>query len=329
MTLRKNLIQRSARSARLESRSALMRQAALLAASLLLVSAFASIALAGDRRETMLWEGRERSYLLHVPEGGGAALPLVIVLHGAGGNAAAFAEETQFTAAAEPRHDLVVFPDGIGNEPGKLSWNAHICCGAALAQKSDDLGFILALIDHISGELPVDAHRIYATGMSNGAMLSYQLAAAHPERFAAIAAVSGAIGGTSRDGERFVIPPPARPVPVMIIHGRKDPYILFDGGTSTLLGYPKRSNMAVADALALWSEADGCAPEPQRTEPTPGKLARTLFTECRGGAAVMLWDIEEGDHNWPPSDMLFPAPGGMTRSAAAEILAFFAEHRRE
>jgi polyhydroxybutyrate depolymerase len=307
------------------------RAARLVLALTGLLSALAGTAAADDRRENLTWEGRERSYLLHVPSTAGSdkLLPLVIVLHGAGGNAADFAEETQFAAAAEERHMLVVFPDGTGTEPGKLSWNAHFCCGAAVAQKSDDIGFVIALIDRLATELPVDRTRIYATGMSNGGMFSYQLAAAHPERFAAIAPVSGTIGGTSRDGERFVIAAPDRPVPVMIIHGRKDPYVLFDGGSSALLNFPKRSNMAVADALAFWTNTNGCGPTPERVEAVPGKLMRSAFPECRDGSEVVLWEIEDGDHSWPPSDMAFPVRGGGSRSAAAEILAFFAAHRRE
>jgi polyhydroxybutyrate depolymerase len=284
---------------------------------------------AGDRHGTLAWQGRERTYLLHVPaDASGGLMPLVVVLHGAGSDGAAFAEETRFAAAAEQRRMVVVFPDGIGAEPRKLTWNAHFCCGLAVAEKTDDVGFVMALIDRLSRELPIDRKRVFATGMSNGAMLSYQLAALHPRHFAAIAAVSGTIGGTSRDGERFEIPVPGRPVPVMIIHGRKDPFVLFDGGSSALVSYPKRSNMAVADALSFWSKADRCAPDPERSEPVPGRLRRVAFAECRGGSDVVLWEIEQGDHSWPASDMLFPAPGGGSRSAADEILAFFAEHRR-
>jgi polyhydroxybutyrate depolymerase len=297
-----------------------------------LVSALAgSVALAAeDRRETLARAGRERSYLLHVPSSAGSdGMPVVIVLHGAGSNAADFAAETQFAAPAEDRHMLVVFPDGTGTEPNKLSWNAQFCCGAAVAQKSDDIGFIVALIEHLAAELPVDRKRVYATGMSNGGMFSYQLAAALPERFAAIAPVSGTIGGTSRDGERFVIAAPDRPVPVMIIHGRKDPYVLFGGGSSALINFPKRSNMAVADALAFWSKANGCGSTPERVEAVPGKLVQVAFPECRDGSEVVLWEIVDGDHSWPPTDMAFPVPGGGSRSAAAEILAFFAAHRRE
>jgi polyhydroxybutyrate depolymerase len=164
--------------------------------------------------------------------------------------------------------------------------------------------------------------------MSNGGMLSYQLAAAHPQWFAAIAPVSATIGGTSRNGDRFVIAAPDRPVPVMIIHGRKDPFVLFEGGSSSLISFPKRSNMAVADALSLWAAADRCAAPPAVSEPVPDRLRRTVYNPCRGGSEIVLWEIEDGEHNWPAS-VRFPAPDGAPRTAAAEILAFFARHRRE
>jgi polyhydroxybutyrate depolymerase len=205
---------------------------AWLAATFLAVLATTEAAVA--QRATLAWEGRERGYLLFAPPTADdtAKLPLVIALHGAGQDAAAFAAETRFAAAAAARRMLVVFPDGSGVEPGKLSWNAHFCCGVGLAEGIDDIGFIGALIERIAAQRAIDRARIYATGMSNGGMLTYQLAAARPRWFAAIAPVSAAIGGTSRSGERFVIAPPDRPVPVMIIHGRRDPYVLYDGGGS-------------------------------------------------------------------------------------------------
>jgi polyhydroxybutyrate depolymerase len=295
-----------------------------------LLAALATTAAAGEQRATLVWGGHERAYLLFAPPQAGAAakLPLVIALHGAGQDASAFAEETQFAAAAAARNMLVVFPDGSGSEPGRLSWNAHFCCGVGLAEQIDDIGFIGALIERIAAQRAIDRRRIYATGMSNGGMLTYQLAAARPQWFAAIAPVSAAIGGTSRTGERFVIAPPGRPMPVMIIHGRKDPYVLYNGGSSPLLRYPERSNMAVADALSFWRQDDGCATEPVLSEPAPGRLRRTLYGPCRNGSEVVLWEIENGEHNWPAA-VRFPAPGGGTRSAAEEIIAFFAGHSRE
>jgi polyhydroxybutyrate depolymerase len=222
----------------------------------------------------------------------------------------------------------VVFPDGSGTEPGRLSWNAHFCCGIGAAEQVDDVGFIGAVIERVAATLPIDRKRVYATGMSNGGMLSYQLAASHPQWFAAIAPVSATIGGTSRNGDRFVTAAPDRPVPVMIIHGRKDPFVLFEGGSPSPISFPKRSNMGVAEALSLWSAADGCAAPPAVSEPVPDRLRRTVYNPCRDGGEIVLWEIEDGDHNWP-ANVRFPAPDGALRTAAAEILAFFSRHNRE
>jgi polyhydroxybutyrate depolymerase len=284
-----------------------------------------------DRPALFHWQDGERGYILHIPAGSPASpMPLVIALHGAGGNAAAFAAETHFGAAADATHMLVVFPDGTENAPGsnRRSWNARFCCGTAIVQEIDDIGFIGALIEHISAQdHVVDRSRVYATGMSNGGMMSYQLAAAHPEWFAAIAPVSATIGGMMRNGEVFVIRAASRPVPVMIIHGRKDAYVMFNGGSSPRLSFPYRWKLSVADALSFWAAIDGCQSPPDESEAVAGVLERVAYRNCQGGSEIVAWEIEQGDHSWP--DDLFPGPDGQKRSAAAEIMAFFAAHRSE
>lgn len=307
-------------------------QAALGGIAAIVMLSMAGMAAGGDdgyERGQLAWQGTERFYLLHVPPAAGdAALPLVIALHGAGGTGGGFAEETRFAAAADRRKMLVVFPDGTETAPGRETWNAQFCCGTAAARQVDDIGFIGALIDHLAGRHEIDRDRVYATGMSNGAMMTYQLAAAHPEWFAAIAPVAGTIGGMTREGKDFIIPLPKETVPVMIIHGRKDPYVRFDGGSSTALNFPYRWKMSVADSLSFWAAVDGCDPTAIESEPVAGKLRRIAYPNCQEGSEVLLWEIEDGAHNWPGEDVGFPAPDGKTRSAAAEILAFFAAHSR-
>jgi polyhydroxybutyrate depolymerase len=117
-------------------------------------------------------------------------------------------------------------------------------------------------------------------------------------------------------------------MPVMIVHGRKDPFVLFEGGSSSPISFPKRSNMGVPEALSLWSAADGCAAPPALSEPAPGRLRRSVSGPCRDGSEIVLWEIEDGEHNWP-ANVRFPAPDSAPRTAAAEILAFFARHSRE
>jgi len=61
-----------------------------------------------------------------------------------------------------------------------------------------DVGFVAALLDELRRTLPVDASRIYVTGMSNGAMMSHRLGRELATRIAAIAPVVGAVFGDER-----------------------------------------------------------------------------------------------------------------------------------
>jgi polyhydroxybutyrate depolymerase len=281
----------------------------------------------GDHQGSLLWEGRARTWLLHVPPPvDRQPRPLVIALHGAGGTGDTFAGETRFSAEADAHGVLVAYPDGTGAEPNRLTWNAGFCCGYALANKVDDVGFLARLVAAVAADTPVDPHRVYLAGASNGAMLGYRAAAEMSERYAAIASIAGAIGGTSRLGEFYQIPTPQRAVPVLIVHGRHDPYVLFEGGVSPVLGYPLRRNLAVADAWRFWSEADRCSGEPSRAEPDPGRLVRLSLTGCADGAEIILWEIAQGEHNWP-AEVAFPREAaGESGSVAGLVFAFFGRH---
>jgi poly(3-hydroxybutyrate) depolymerase len=281
----------------------------------------------GYEQGALQWQGVTRSYLLHVPpDAGNAALPLVIALHGAGGSAGGFAEETQMAAAGDKMRMMVAFAAGTERVPGRETFNAQICCGDAVAGQVDDVGFIGALIDDVGAHHALDRSRVYAVGMSNGGMLVHQLAARHPEWFAAIAPVSATIGGMTRDGNTYIIPMPKLPMPVMIIHGMRDGLVLYSGGASPNLSFPYRWKLSVPDALSFWAAVDGCATPGEATEPVAGTLRATIYSRCKDGSEVRLWTIVEGEHAWP--DDIFPADHG-TRSASAEILSFFARFHRE
>ena len=284
----------------------------------------ATIDAYGLEEHGVAWQGDTRSYLLHVPPRGEVALPLVLALHGAGDTPAGFAAETQLAKAGDHFGMMVAFPSGIARN-GRETFNAQLCCGAALTEQSDDIGFIGAVIEDVASHHLLDRRRIYATGMSNGGMLVYQLAARHPEWFTAIAPVSATIGGMTRDGGSYIIPVPREPVSVMIIHGMRDGYVLYQGGASPHLRFPYRWKLGVPDALSFWTFADGCSEHAAESEPAPGKLRSTLYSSCKNDATVRLWAIEDGDHEWPGA--IFPGKDG-PHSAATEILSFFDAHLR-
>lgn len=163
-----------------------------------LPSGFAAFAAERDnaasgQRQTLIHNGIKRSYVIRAPREPaqrGGRMPLVLVLHGGGGNADNAESMTGFTEKAASEGFIVVYPEGTGRFKGKLlTWNAGHCCGYAMDNQVHDVEFINALLDKLIVDYPVDPKRIYATGLSNGGMMTHRLGIELSNRFAAIAPV--------------------------------------------------------------------------------------------------------------------------------------------
>ncbi len=251
----------------------------------------------GDHRFTLPHQGRERSYFLHLPQHcvAGHPLPLVLALHGNGTNALGMMEFCGLNDKADAAGFIVVYPNGTGRVAKALSWNAGNCCSHAFKHRVDDVGFITALLDDVQSRLPVDGQRVYATGMSNGAMMCYRLALELSQRVAAIAPVAGPIG--CRDCQ------PERPVPLLHFHGTADLYTPYAGGRGPRS--PSQTDFVSVDqTIATWVTSVGAPAWPriaQRPAAHPGDLPATIKTwgPGRDGAEVVLVTIEGGGHTWP------------------------------
>jgi polyhydroxybutyrate depolymerase len=300
----------------------------LLTTLLLTILLLAGPVAAAEIDGSTEFQGRPRGFRLHLPgDRPGTLMPMVLALHGAGASGAAMRELTGFDALADREGFATLYPDGTpaatAETTGRLTWNAGFCCGAAVQQRIDDVGFLAALLDKVEREYGIDPNRVYVTGFSNGGMMAYRLAAEHPERIAALAVISGAIGGTGRDGTSpYRIPAPARPVPVMIVHGRQDPNVLFDGGISAAIRVPGRVNLSVGEALALWSQANGCPTPASLPDPGAAGDFHVLMENCRAGSAVELWALGAFGHGWPQHLSTSPSTKPMP-SATEAIWAFF------
>lgn len=279
--------------------------------------------------------GLERSYRLYRPPQlrAGASAPLVIALHGGGGSGALMERNSGLDRTADAHGFMVIYPDGSGRRTGRLlTWNAGDCCAYAQRKNVDDVGFIVALIDHAIAAHGADPTRVYLTGMSNGAMMAYRVAALHPQRIAALAAVSGTMDPSLV---------PRGPLPVMHVHGTADRMVPYAGGRgerSFLVG----ERNSVANTIAAWVRVNRADPQPTST-PLPDRAddgTHVIEHRYRAGADprnVVLYEIVGGGHAWPGpvriEQQAEPAgrrAGPVTRDIDVNELLwdFFATHTR-
>lgn len=247
--------------------------------------------------------GYERSYRLYIPANLDAAKkhPLFMVLHGGGGTGKGMRRLTGycFEKRSAAQGGLVVYPDGL-----EKNWNDYRGDRSRRAQREniDDVAFLKAVVAEISARYPVDPARVYASGLSNGAMMSYTLACRAADVFAAVAAVAG-----SMPENLAAACSPSRPVPVMIINGTQDPLVRWGGGDVTgPLGRAKLGRvLPVEKTRDFWLKADVCRAERaafSRKDDNPDdgtSLAREFYADCAGGSAVDFVKVEGGGHTWP------------------------------
>jgi polyhydroxybutyrate depolymerase len=262
---------------------------------------------------TLIVDGRERHYRVRVPEGVAGRLPVVLVLHGGGGNGRQVEQQTGMSVAAHEAGFIAVYPEGTGRT-SLLTWNAGDCCGYAQRENVDEVAFVSALLDEVFADYPADPARVYVTGMSNGAMMAYQLACELSDRIAGIAPVAGALNVTPCR--------PTRPVPVLAIHGTADEVVPYEGGPPTrqLPGGETWANTSVADSVGFWAKHNECTSTPEVTE------ADSVTVTDYGPCHVVLYTVKDGGHAWPggtqprsAADRVPPTP-----DATRVILNFFA-----
>ena len=251
----------------------------------------------GDYVCSLTVEGLEREYRLHIPpvarEGG--ELPVVLALHGGGSNAEQMIAFCGLNAKADREGFLAVYPNGAGRTPRARSWNAGNCCGYAQRHGVDDVKFIGRVLDDLAAATPIDVSRIYATGMSNGAMMCYRLASEMADRLAGIAPVAGPMG--TKDCT------PSRPIPVCHFHGVGDQFAPYHGGLGGR-SLSRTNFYSVEHTIARWVMANRCQGTPEITDlPAPiddgTRITRTHYRPGEDGAEVVLYTIHGAGHTWP------------------------------
>jgi poly(3-hydroxybutyrate) depolymerase len=155
---------------------------------------------------SLSYAGHDRTYYLQLPDEVTAPAPLVVLLHGSGGNGLFMAEQWHDEAAAQGI--ILLAPDSLHQDAG---WDLH----------EDGPGYIHALIAAVAAAHRIDFRRLYVFGQSGGAVYTLTLAMLESEYFAAAAFHAG---GWRRPAEYKVIDFATRKIPIAMWVGDQDEY---------------------------------------------------------------------------------------------------------
>lgn len=250
-------------------------------------------------------------------------MPAVFVLHGGFGSGEQIeTSSAEMNPIADREGFIVIYPDGI-EAPGPLgarTWNGGECCGHAAESNVDDVGFLMTLLDELSRELCLDQRRIYSTGMSNGAIMSYRLASEQAHRIAAIAPVAAPSFAPTHQ--------PTRQVPILHIHGTDDPNAPLEGGEGC--GFANVTFPPVDQSLQPWRTTNDCQGDDTELF-TIGNGTCVALGQCQSPIVRCL--LDGSGHSWPggppPRLNLRRCDGGLhsTSFPASEIIwRFFSHH---
>jgi polyhydroxybutyrate depolymerase len=277
-------------------------------------------------------DGRDRTFHVYVPSTlpKDTRAPLVIALHGGGGNGTQFETQSGFDAIAEANQFIVVYPDGIPVPiiPNGRVWNGGGCCGPAAADREnvDDVTFISLLIDEMEKQYPIDTTRVFATGHSNGAIMSFRLACALSDKIVAIAVQAGTLFVDSCQ--------PSRPVSILEIHGSADMNLPYDGGQGDRSITPADFPPPI-DGLNTLGKANGCPATPAgSTDARNPDLSFEVWAPCEGSTLMERVRVEGANHAWmghPPANKATAALVGdpyLGFDSSAAVWSFLAAHPR-
>jgi polyhydroxybutyrate depolymerase len=274
--------------------------------------------------------GLDRVAHVQIPEGykADSTFPLVLLLHGAGGNGSGILDKDGWAAKADKEGFVAVAPDGIPivtraaanfrtNPP---LWNYGQLKTRTPRAAIDDVAFIRQLLDELKTKVPYNERRVFCAGHSNGGGMALRLAADIPERLVAAASVAGVL--------TVEVPKPKQPLPTLCILGTSDPLMPLAGG-EIKMSWGTRQLPPVADSLALWAKTLGCKTEPTTLSDADG-LKKVEYSSKSKGPTLSVIYIEGHGHHWPGGQRTLPesmvGPITKTLDATDTIWDFFAAH---
>jgi polyhydroxybutyrate depolymerase len=243
------------------------------------------IPLGGDRPvEVILPEGFDNS----------REVPLVIALHGYGGNKDSVGRYFSLKRNVDAYDFILLNPQGMRDGLNSRFWNATPACCDGFSSGVDDAAYLRGVIEEALGRFRIDRGRIYVAGYSNGGFMAYRLACDSADYITGIFVLAG---GTYKDE---TLCQPSQPVQVLHLHGTADQTIKYDGGSA----YPGAPNHPGAlESIETWGTYNGCDPGAVMLDAsevdavTVETASVTGFNNCPQDGQVELWTLPDAPHN--------------------------------
>jgi polyhydroxybutyrate depolymerase len=279
---------------------------------------FLSLPAFAEMREVRLGD---RFYLIDLPVKAKGA-PLLMALHGGGGDPRQFASASGLGPAATRQGYAVIFPAGTGRQEDRLlTWNGGYCCASAARRGVDDIGFLTSVIEDATQKFGLNGTRVYMTGMSNGSIMAETYAARMPGKIRAVAGIAGTMDTSATRV--------AGPVPLLIIHGTADEMVRYEGGRGERS--LTRTDFASVDDVVQAFLSPWPATLSTTTHEIDARDDGTSITVTdysnRTKVVLRLMTVIGGGHHWPGGRKARQDTGNTQEIAAnAELLRFFALH---
>ncbi|MEU5529555.1 PHB depolymerase family esterase [Micromonospora chersina] len=242
---------------------------------------------------------------LYVPNTVAARPGLLVVNHYCTGSGPAMYSGTQFAALADRYGYLVVYPSVT-----RSSQCFDVSSPQALRRDggSDPVG-IKSMVDYVRQRYPVDANRIFTTGVSSGAMMTNVLLGLYPDVFSAGAAFAGVPFGcfATTNGSEWnsecangqVVKTPQQWGDLVRnaypgYSGRRPRMQLWHGTNDETLRYPN-----FTEEIKQWTNVNGLSQTPAYTDSPQSGYTRTRYGGTGGTATVEAISMQGVSHNLP------------------------------
>ena len=239
--------------------------------------------------QTFEWQGTQRQYLIKIPENHSETMPILYFLHGLGDNITRLDNEFHFQQVADEFQWAVVIPQAL-SQSGATMWNAGL-----MASSIDDSGFLMALLDALAEQYPIDLDSVFFTGFSMGGFMTHRMAIEHGDRITACAPVSGLITHSMASQAAVA------PMRMLHIHGTADPVVGYDGNSQYFGG---NLGLSVDAILDYWKNANHCVDEPviDTFPDLKNDGLRFVRYTYEGDAELQHIKVIGGNHTWYMSE---------------------------